>query len=484
MTKTIAICASIILFAASAEILQAQTEVAQPGTKQSGIATEQANRFLSGTDQNARQQRAKENVEKALAVLIPGGIVAGTPRQKKFAAVIDSFAKGQAPDAMDALKKMSAEDTNLPPADVLLAGLSFAVGDNKSGLALLESSAIKHPNYPGVYLSFAQIAINTNRITDASLHAEKTARLIESGNLSPERKSHFLKQYYEVATSIFLRRKQNKKAGEMLEQLQAISPNMPFYFFSKAQVSFRGGNNDAALQFLKQHATATESKRLPELTLTEWLRNAGQAGQAQDLLLKTRQQNPQDATTQMMAAQMFMAKEDFPNALMAVKSFEEINGETNQSLDMKGRISFAGQSYAVAAGHFRNLNMKAPKDASSANILALCLIESDDPEQRKLAMQISEGVTRSMTGNPLAVASLAYIYLKNGEAEKSKQLMQRVAMSRQATPEISYFLANWLIETGQADQAANILKQALNTKGLFLYRSASRKLLTSLGKNQ
>ena len=57
-------------------------------------------------------------------------------------------------------------------------------------------------------------------------------------------------------------------------------------------------------------------------------------------------------------------------------------------------------------------------------------------------------------------------------------------MSRQATPEISYFLANWLIETGQADQAANILKQALNTKGLFLYRSASRKLLTSLGKNQ
>lgn len=472
MTKTIAICVSVVLFAASAGTLQSQT------------ATQQTSRFQAGAEQNARNQRAMENIEKAIAVLIPGGIVAGTPRQEQFATVIESFAKGQARDAMDALEKMAAEDPNLPPADILMAGLTFAVGDNKSGLALLESSAIKHPNYPGVYMSFAQIAINTNRITDASLHADKTARLIESGNLSPERRKHFLKQYYEIATSIFLRRKQNKEADGMLQELQAISPNLPFYFFSKAQVAFRDGNNDAALQFLKQHATATESKRLAELTLTEWLKNAGQGGPAQDLLLKTRQQNPQDAATQMMAAQMFMAKEDFQNALMALKSFEEINnGETNQSLDMKGRISFAGQSYDVAAGHFRNLNMKAPKDASSANILALCLVESDDPEERKMAIQISQRVATSMTGNTLAVASLAYIYLKNGDVEKSNQLMQRVMKLGQTTPEISYFVANWLIENGQSDQAASILKQALNSKGLFLYRSASRKLLTDLGAN-
>jgi len=321
---------------------------------------------------------------------------------------------------------MSAEDPNLPPAEVMMAGLTFAVGDNKTGLALLETSAVKHPEYPGVYLSFAQVAINTNRITDASLHADRTARLIESGNLSPERKKHFLKQYYEIATSIFLRRKQNEQANGMLEELQAVSPNLPFYFYSKAELAFRDGNNDSALQFLKQHATAIESKRLPELTLVDWLKNTGKGGLA------------------------------------------------------KGRIAFAGLSYDAAAEHFRNLSKMAPKDASSANILALCLIESDDPEKKKQALQISQRVASTMTGNTLAVASLAYIYLKNGEAEKSKQLMQRVAMSRKATPEISYFLANWLIENGQPDQAANLLKQALNAKGLFLYRSASLNLLASL----
>ena len=475
MKKSIVACVSLILMA----VLHAN---ASGQIENSANQSSAPSRFEASADQAARTQQALENIEKAITVLIPGGIKEGSPRKKQFAAVIDSFIKGNARDTMEALKKMAAEDPNLPPAEVMMAGLTFAVGDSKSGTVLLESSAVKHPDYPGVYLSFAQIAINTNRITDASLHADKTARLLESGNLSPERKKHFLKQYYEVATNIYLRRKKNQKANETLEQLQALSPNLPFYYFSKAELAFRDGNNDVALQNLKQHATAIQSKRIPELTLVDWLKNTGKDGQAQDLLLKTRQQNPKDAATQLMAAQMFMAKEDFENSLKAIQAFEEANGgESKQSLDMKGRIAFAGLSYDVAAGHFSKL---APSDTSSANILALCLIESDDPAKRQQAKQISQQIASRLTSNMLAIGSLAYIYLKSGEKEKSKQLMQRVILSRQATPEISFFVANSLIDSGQKEEAAGILKQALNSKSLFLYRSASRKLLTSLESQQ
>jgi len=474
MNKTIAIFTTLIFTAAIAGNLCGQTGSASGQAKPT-------NRFEAGADQANRTQQAVEKIEKAITVLVPGGIVDGTPRKEKITAIIDAFVKGQARDAMDSLEKLSAEDSSLPPAEILMAGLTFAVGDNNSGLKLLETSAVKNPNYPGLYLSFAQIALNTNRITDASLHADKTARLIETGDLSQEQKRHFLKQYYEIATGIFLRRKQNAKADEMLEQLQALSPNLPFYFFSKAELAFRGNNNDQALQFLTQHSNLIDSKRLPELTLVDWLKSTGKDGPAQDLLLKTVQQNPKDATTQMMAAQMYMAQEDFPNALAALQKFEAINGgESNQSLDMKGRIAFAGLSYDVAAEHFRKLNQKPRKDASSLNIMALCLVESDNTDQRKQALKISQQVASRMTGNPLAIASLGYILLKNGETEKSNQLMQRVIMSRQTTPEISYFIANWLIENGQSDQATEILKQSINSKGLFLYRSASRKLLSRL----
>ncbi len=472
--KTTSLFFSFVLMAASGVAAFSQTDE----------AAQEINRFDAGIDQTANDPRTKlalANIEKAISVLIPGGLTEGTPRQLKFASVIDMFGRGQARDAMDALEKLAAEDPELPPAEIVMAGLTFAVGDTKSGIALLESAAIKHSDDPGVYLSFAQIALNANRVTDASLHADKTAKLIESGSLSTQRKNHFLKQYYEIATGIYLRRKQNQQAADTLEQLQAISPDLPFYFFSKAELAFRAEQNGEALQFLKQHASAIESKRLPELTLVEWLRNTSKQELAEKLLVKTLGENPADSLTQMMAAQMFMAKEDFPRALVSLKRFEELNdGETNNSIDMKGRIAFAGGSYEFAAENFRNLSKRSPNDLSSANIYALCLIESDDVEKRKQAQQISEQVASRMTNNPLAIGTLAYIYMKNGEQERAQQLMGRVATSGKATPELSYFLSHWLNENGQSEKAAEILQQAIESKGLFLYRSASRKLLASI----
>jgi hypothetical protein len=58
--------------------------------------------------------------------------------------------------------------------------------------------------------------------------------------------------------------------------------------------------------------------------------------------------------------------------------------------------------------------------------------------------------------------------------------MANVAMTRQTTPEISFFLSHWLNENGQSDKAAEILQQTIDSKGLFLYRSAARKLLASI----
>jgi predicted Zn-dependent protease len=446
---------------------------------------QQQNRFEAAANveanNQAMQQQAKETIEKAIAVLVPGGIVDGTQRQKDFATVIDSFAKGQAKDALEALRTMAAEDRDLPPAEVMLAGLTFAVGDNKSGLALLESCAMKNPDYPGVYLSFAQIALNANRVTDASLHAAKTADLLVKGELTPNQKAHFYKQYYEIATGIYLRRKQPQKANEMLDELQKIAPNRPFYFFTKAEIAFRNGNNNEALQFLQQHASAIKGKRLPELTLTEWLKNSGKSEQAEQLLAETLVKNPADAQTQLMSAQMFMAKEDFPRALANLKKFEEIKQEeTIQSLDMKGRIAFAGLSYEIASEHFLKLTKLAPNDPSSANIYALCLVESEDIEKRKQAQAISQRVATRMSSNSLALASLGYIYLKNGEEEKAAQILQRVALSRQGSPEISFFLANWLESKGDKDQAIGLLQKAVESQGLFLYRSAALKLQNRL----
>ena len=428
-------------------------------------------------------QRATANVRKAISVLIPGGIVDGTERKTQLDAVIDKFGRGQARDAMEDLKRLCAADSELPPPEIIMAGLTFAIGDNKSGITLLENSAARNPDYPGVYLSFAQLALNAGRVTDASLHADKTASLLENAKLTDAQKEHFLKQYYEIAASIYSRRKQDARADEMLERLQAVTPNRPFYFFSKAELAFRAGDSDKALEFLKKHAASIESKNLPELTLVDWLKNTGQTEPAEKLLVDTVANNPSDAAAQMMIARMHISNENFPAASDAIRNFEKLNkGETNQSIDLKGRIAFAGGNYELAEAHFRSLNARTRNDLSTQNIYALSLIESKDPEDWKLARQFSGRVVDRMQNNPLALASLGYICLKTGETDLAKRLMQTAVMNQPKTPEISFLLANWLVETNQKDQAKLILQEAVDAKGLFLYRSAARRLLAKLNE--
>lgn len=474
-TKTLfAALAAVIALCLTHQTAVAQTGAAAPTNRTPEQIADDAN----------RGQAAVDSVLNSMAVLVPGGIEDGSPRKEKLAAAIEMFRQGEIVNTMREFKDLALIDPELPPADVMMAGLTFAIGDNKSGLSLLETSAVKHPKYPGVYLSFAQLALNSGRVADASVHMEKTAALLQSGKLSATQQTHFQKQYHEIMTGIHLRRGQDDLAEESLTQLQAIDPNVPFYLFSKAELAFKKENRDAALQFLKQHALATESKKLPEATMVEWLEATGNNADAEAYLLDTLAKNPDSAQIQFMAAQLFLSKEDFAKALLAIDKFESIEGETLSSIDMKGRMHFAGQNYELAERSFAELTRRQPRDANFQNVYSLCLIESDDPEKQQLARTTSEQIVRRMPQNRLAVAALGYIYLRLGQTEEANKFLQPVAMAPNNSPEISYFVARWLHETGKSTEAAKILEMALETKSLFLYRSASRKLMQEINSAQ
>jgi predicted Zn-dependent protease len=435
-------------------------------------------------EQAARSQKAADAILKAISVLVPGGLDEGTPRRQKFAAGIELFRQGKILQSRDEFRDLALIDPELPPAEIVMAGITFAIGDNKTGLSQLESAGLLHPNYPGVYLSLAQVALNQGRITDAAVHMEKTASLLASENLTDAQKKHFQKQYYEILTGVYFRRGQDKLAEQTLEQLQTLDPNAAFYLYSKAELAFKKELPDEALKFLKQHAEATKSKSLPEITLIDWFDSTGKKSEAESLLLDTLKKNPGDAQIQLIAAQMFMSKEDFPKAMVALDKFESFRGPTIASIDMKGRIAFAGQAYELAEKSFEELLKRNPNDANFQNVYALCLIESDDPEKQETAKKVSEQVVRRLPKNPLARGALGYVYLKLGEVEQAQRALGQLVLSQNNSPEISYFVANWLKGTGQKEEAAKVLNLALESKSLFLYRSASRKLLQEINTSK
>lgn len=472
----------LILFLSSSPALIAQT-----GSPLESVAAAQSSAKKRGGNEAPEAQkaaqvaRAKSMLEKAVAVLCPSGLADGSPRKELVETAIDQFLSGQVPDTLNTLKELNSKDSETPPADFLLAGFWFAVGDRGRGLAQLEQNAVQHPDYPGVYLSFAQLALNDNRISDAALNAGKTQELVSQGDLSETWREHFLKQYYEIVANVQMRRQQGSEAERTLDRLQNVKPDLPFYFLNKAKLRFEAGQQAETIRYLKQYAKSIGSKRLPELSLVGWLRDQGKSQEARDLLLATIDAHADDADSLQMAAEMYLAEEEFAKTLTMIERFEKANGgETYKSIEMKGRIAFAGLSYDVAAGHFRALATRDSQNANNATVLALSLIESDDPDKQKEAQVILQQVVKRLPKNSLAVAALGYALMKNGETKSAAEAMRHVAMARQGSSEISWFLANWLAAKGQQQDAIRLLTNAVEVKGFFLYRSAARKLLAKL----
>ena len=465
---------------------KARADAAAEKERREAVAAAEKEKNLADAKakKDLQTQKAKQSIKQAVAVLFPGGVPEGSPREEQLSLVVDTFIGGSAPDTLDQLRTMVANDPDLPPAELLMAGLAFAVGKNPTGLAILESSAIEYPDHPGVYLSFAQLAINAKRITDASLHADRAARMVQAGDFSPVAAQHFKKQYYEIVTNIRMLRNQTDLADQSLERLQATEQGLPFYFFNKARLAFLDGQTDQTLRLLNQHAQAKEADdndRLPELTLVDWFRAADKPLEAERLLLETIDRHPDNVAALKMTAELYLSKENFVDALKTIELYQKASGGENiTTLEMKGRIAFAGLSYTVAAQNFQNFAKLSPNNPAGVIMLSLSLIESERPDMRKNAQAIAEQVAQRMSQNLLAVATLGYIYQKNGLPEKADPLMRRVAAASNGSPEISWFLAYWLAKKGKKEDAIKLLEVMVETKGLFIYRTAARKLLADL----
>ena len=184
---------------------------------------------------------------------------------------------------------------------------------------------------------------------------------------------------------------------------------------------------------------------------------------------------------QLEIASWALNEEDFPLASEAIRKVETQGDETIFSRNLKAKIAFAKQSYAIAESHYQAILQREPANFDAANMLALCMVESSDSEKQKKALEISTRNFRSIPDNLVAQASLGYIHFKLGEFEKAKAFLTTAAKTPGTSPEVEYFVASCLRQFGQKEAAREIVGKALDKKGLFLYRAPAKKLLAELG---
>jgi tetratricopeptide (TPR) repeat protein len=115
---------------------------------------------------------------------------------------------------------------------------------------------------------------------------------------------------------------------------------------------------------------------------------------------------------------------------------------------------------------------------------ALCLIESEDASKRNQALEIANRNFGSLPENLVAQASLGYIRLRLGSVDQAKPALAKAAQSPGTCPEIDFFVASLLKAMNKNEEAKQALDGALKHEGLFLYRTAAKKMLDELSGSE
>ncbi len=433
----------------------------------------------------ANANAAARNAEALLNELVnltPGKVAEGTELHIAYTDAIKAFIAGDGQKAIGVLRAQAEANKVLPPAELLFSGLLYAINDTQRGLALLEDTANKNPDHPAVYMAFARLAIAQGRQTDAGALLEKCNRVFAAATLEPEEKTYYETQLLDAMATVAMEQKRFPDARKHVERLLVVSPGNPKAFLALAELEFEEGKIDSALQNLEKFRSAQPKARSPELVLAAWFTQRGKTKEAADWIQKASQKYPDDAGVQIEFANYCVNTKNFAAANEAIKKVESAVGESPASTLLKAKIAFATQSYGVAESHYKKLVDSAPNNFDAVNMYALSLIESSDQAKQQSARQIAQRNYQQVPDNQIAQAAFGWILLKSGQTEQAANLLGRAARSPELAPEIAYFLASYMHQTGKNEQARMVLEPALKNEGFFLYRVAANKLMKSISE--
>ena len=432
--------------------------------------------------QAALQKQVGEVLFKELAKLVPGEQAEGSPTAEALHTAADAYVQRKNDMVMSILDRSATNIANFPPAELMIAGLHFAAKNQNGGSLALQQAAIKNPEHPAVYAAYGRLAVGTNRNVDAKVHFEKLIALVRQGNLDETAVAHYENVYLDGMSQTSLRLKDYEQARNLSGELLKRDPENTSALQLLARIDFEDGKLNDAVANLTKLRTKNPQSRVPEAIIGTWFSRASKKSEANVWFSKLPTMYPNEATAQIDYASWTLTQEDIESASTALAKAEAIDKATPSSNVLKGKIAFYQRKYDDAVTIFKALHEGNPKNPDFANMYVLSMIESSNAENRVLANKLAETNAQANPNNRVVLAALGYVRLKTlGVNNQIKAIFGKVAQTRDGrSPEVDFFLANFLKDAGDTKNALAVLQQASNHDGLFLYRRRADQMKQGL----
>ena len=432
--------------------------------------------------QAARKKQVSDLFFKELEKLVPGEQAEGSPLAEALHTAADAYVERNSDMVMSILDRSASDNPSFPPAKLMMAGLHFAAKNQNGGSQALQQAAMENPEHPAVYAAYGRLAVGTNRNVDAKLHFEKLLTLIQGGKLDETSVTHYEDVYLDGMSQTALKLKDYEQARSLSGELLKRDPQNAKALQLLARIDFEQEKLDAAVANLTKLREINPQSRVPEAIIGTWLSRNGKTAKANTWFSKMPAKYANDAPAQLEYASWMLNQEDVGSAAAAITNAEGLGKATPALNLLKGKIAFYEQKYDDAVTIFKALHEGDTRNPDLTNMYVLSMIESSDADNRTLANQLATANAQAHQNNRVAVAALGYVRLRTlGVNNQIKTIFGRVAQTRDGrSPEIDYFLANFLKEAGDTKSALKVLQQTSNYNGLFLYRRQAEQMKQGL----
>ncbi|MFN5323238.1 MAG: tetratricopeptide repeat protein [Planctomycetota bacterium] len=480
----VASLAVLAMLACSTEAVAAQQA---PGSANSpgAAGSPQQETNQSGSPQTSAESDPNrvallERLTAEVAALTPGNLEQPPELKSEVTAAVTLLLEGKVEPARQKLDELRAKHPELPPVQLTLAAVYFAINNNQEGLRLLEEAATGHPDLPTIYNAFSRLAIAQRRRTDALALLDKARAKIDSGKWSELERGHFELAWLDAMSDLMMMRRDFGEARKYLDQILSRKPEDPRTVMRLAEVDFSQDKQADCLKGLQRFSELNPERPSPELMMATLLAASKRLPEADEWVEKARKAQPENPKVLIDYANWMLDREKFTEASSALEALQKVNPDQPAGSLLRAKVAFAGRDYAEAERLLGELRVSDPGNPDVANLWAMALAENPEQSKRQRALEVAAQNAQLQPQNPVAAAILGWVLFRQDDLNQAREWFGRASQSQRLTPEMAYFLAKFLQSSGQKEQALQLVTQALEQPGLFLYRTSARELRKEL----
>lgn len=419
-----------------------------------------------------------------LDVVVPEATVPQTKAAASLDEALGRFREGKIDDCLRLLRSAAWLQPELPPGRLMLARLFLGANRIPEARANLEQTAAEHPDDPGTYLSFGQLALAEGRLTDALLHFDKAQTLAASKSVGEQARRYVQIQGSAGRAAVAERRQDWETARLALEAWLKLEPKNGKARQRLGRALFHLDRQGEAHEQFTQ-AVKDDDTLEPAAISMGWLyHRSGDAEKAAEWMERAVESAPDDAAARFSYATWLLEQDRPEEARPHAEAAEKLDPESRPAKILRGQIARALKQYAEAEQIFQSLHQAAPADFVAGNLLARALADQDGEASRRRALELATVNLRQYPKSPEAVSTLGWANYRFGNLDEAERALQAAASSGQVSSETAYYLARLLAERGRTEEVKALLKSAVESPGIFVYRTAAAQRIKEVAEEK